>query len=421
MRQRWLALVLLGYTSQVQAALSTVGTFCGSFPFQCQRGTIALLGARGTGTDTMYIMEVDPATGNIPTTATVTVNYSAATGAAVPANAAYIGLNNGGNMIGAVGDSSGRQIVAGAGTAGTAAGGVLTVQGSASGTAIPVTVASLPTTSDTNFGTPGSSTLRTAAMLGMGSTAVSASNPVFTEATNGTSAVAFGTGADGATVPRVTLSTRAETVTTPLAAQLSNGSAAVAYGTGADGATVLRTTLSTRAEAVATPLAAQLSNGSAAVAYGTGADGATVLRVTPSTRSETATTPLATNISNGTSFADFNVGAAASTTLRVIGAGRPITSSIVANNTYSSTNVTTSAYVQLIASTANAINEVCVSDSSGSIMKLATGAAASEVDRIYIPAGGAGCYNVNVAASTRISLEALDATANTGNFIFTGY
>ena len=35
-------------------------------------------------------------------------------------------------------DTSGRQVVAGAGTAGSAAGGVLTVQGSASGTPIPI-------------------------------------------------------------------------------------------------------------------------------------------------------------------------------------------------------------------------------------------------------------------------------------------
>jgi hypothetical protein len=55
-----------------------------------------------------------------------------ATGSSVPANAQYTGLNNGGNSIGWIGDSSGRGIVVGAGTAGTASGGVLTVQGVAS-------------------------------------------------------------------------------------------------------------------------------------------------------------------------------------------------------------------------------------------------------------------------------------------------
>lgn len=42
-------------------------------------------------------------------------------------------------------DSSGRPVVAGAGTAGTPAGGVLTVQGAASGTALPVSVAPVGT------------------------------------------------------------------------------------------------------------------------------------------------------------------------------------------------------------------------------------------------------------------------------------
>lgn len=49
--------------------------------------------------------------------------------------------------------------------------GSLTVDGT-------VAVSNLPATADTNYGTPGSSTVRTASMLGVGSTAVSNSNPV---------------------------------------------------------------------------------------------------------------------------------------------------------------------------------------------------------------------------------------------------
>jgi hypothetical protein len=215
---KWALLSLLLQQTTVATAvpLSTIGSFCGTFPSQCQKGSQALLAARGTGTDAYYVVEIDPATGSIPVSVSVTIPANGATGAAVPAQADYQGLNNGGTLIGAVGDSSGRQIV-------------------------------------------------------------------------------------------------------------------------------------------------------------------------------------------------------------VVG-GYPVASTIVASNAYASTNVTTLAYVQLIASTANVVNNLCISNSSGSIIKVGTGAPASETARIYLPAGGAGCYtNLNIPAATRISLEALDATASTGYFLLTGY
>lgn len=125
--------------------------------------------------------------------------------------------------------------------------------------------------------------------------------------------------------------------------------------------------------------------------------------------------------SNLPATVDTNVGAAGASTLRTVAAGNPISNAIVASNAYASTNVTTAAYVELIASTANAINTLCLSDSSGSIIKVATGAAASEVDRIYLPGGGSGCFQVNIAASTRVSLRAIDASATSGYFLLTAY
>jgi hypothetical protein len=76
----------------------------------------------------------------VPVSGTVaTTNLSvSATGNAVPADATYIGALNGGNLVGVVADSSSRLIVAGAGTAGSGAGGILTIQGNASGTPIPI-------------------------------------------------------------------------------------------------------------------------------------------------------------------------------------------------------------------------------------------------------------------------------------------
>lgn len=75
------------------------------------------------------------------------------TGATIPADATYVGGLNGGNLVGVVVDSSGHPVVVGAGTAGSASGGVVSIQGVASMTAVkvdgsavtqPVSAAALP-------------------------------------------------------------------------------------------------------------------------------------------------------------------------------------------------------------------------------------------------------------------------------------
>lgn len=85
-----------------------------------------------------------------------------------------------------------------------------------------------------------------------------------------------------------------------------------------------------------------------------------------------------------------------------------------ARNDYTSTSVTTSAYVQLVASTAAAVSEIFIFDSSGQTLVLATGGVGSEVDQIYICPGGNGTVPLAIAASTRISIKAVSATANQG-------
>jgi len=84
------------------------------------------------------------------------------------------------------------------------------------------------------------------------------------------------------------------------------------------------------------------------------------------------------------------------------------------NNSYASTNVTTSAYVQLVASTSNALNAIEIYDTSGQILYLATGGSGSEVNLMIIPQGGNGLIPVSIPASTRISVKAITATANAG-------
>lgn len=86
----------------------------------------------------------------------------------------------------------------------------------------------------------------------------------------------------------------------------------------------------------------------------------------------------------------------------------------IVRNDYSSVNVTTAAYVQLIASTSAITNMIEIFDSSGQTLVLATGAAASEVDQFYINPGGNGQVPFRIAAGTRVSIKAVTASATSG-------
>lgn len=83
-------------------------------------------------------------------------------------------------------------------------------------------------------------------------------------------------------------------------------------------------------------------------------------------------------------------------------------------NDYSSVNVTTAAYVQLVASTGSTINKIEIFDSSGQTLKIAFGAAASEVDKFLVFPGGNGPIDINIPASTRVSIRAVSADATVG-------
>jgi hypothetical protein len=97
------------------------------------------------------------------------------------------------------------------------------------------------------------------------------------------------------------------------------------------------------------------------------------------------------------------------------------TANTSAYNDYTSTSVTTAAYTQLIASLTTATSEVEIFDSSGQGMILATGAAASEVDQIYIFPGGNGRVPLKIAAGTRVAIKAKTATANVGYIMVNFY
>ena len=90
-------------------------------------------------------------------------------------------------------------------------------------------------------------------------------------------------------------------------------------------------------------------------------------------------------------------------------------------NAYATTNITTSAYVQLVAATTAACNMVEVYNLSGSNLYLATGGSGSEVIQVIIPPGGNGLIPLAIAASTRVSAKAADVNATSGSLAVNFY
>lgn len=81
---------------------------------------------------------------------------------------------------------------------------------------------------------------------------------------------------------------------------------------------------------------------------------------------------------------------------------------------YSSTNVTTGAYVTLVASTPTSVGKLEVCDTSGKILKLAVGVSGSEVDIASVPVSSCLIVPYYIVGGTRIAIKAVDASATTG-------
>jgi len=91
-------------------------------------------------------------------------------------------------------------------------------------------------------------------------------------------------------------------------------------------------------------------------------------------------------------------------------------------NVYSSTNVLTSAWVQLDADIDSSIKELEIFDSSGETMKLGIGAAGSEVDLVQIPPGGnEHRVPAYLSEGIRLAIRAVSANATVGEIVINGY
>lgn len=131
------------------------------------------------------------------------------------------------------------------------------------------------------------------------------------------------------------------------------------------------------------------------------------IRTVLSTRQEAATTPLSVRLTDGSAFYDPDR------------KGRSYADS--ARNDYTGVNVTTGAWVQLIASTAADINMLYIFDSSGQTLELGTGAAASETRKMIITPGGLpDGVPLRIASGTRVSIRAISATASVGEIDLVG-
>lgn len=81
---------------------------------------------------------------------------------------------------------------------------------------------------------------------------------------------------------------------------------------------------------------------------------------------------------------------------------------------YSSTNVTTSAYVELDAALDADTKSVDIFDSSGETMILAYGPAGGEEDLMYIMPGGNGRADILIPKGVRLAVKAASGNATAG-------
>jgi hypothetical protein len=133
----------------------------------------------------------------------------------------------------------------------------------------------------------------------------------------------------------------------------------------------------------------------------------------------------ASQIGNTTGAAAFGAGASSGQTLRVVLADEskvPVLNVVsFVRNDYSTTPVTTGAYVELVASAGTAVKEIEIFDSSGESLVLALGAAGAEVNKAYVFPGGNGRIPVQISAGQRLSIKAVSASATSGELLINFY
>ena len=92
-------------------------------------------------------------------------------------------------------------------------------------------------------------------------------------------------------------------------------------------------------------------------------------------------------------------------------------------NVHSSTNVTTTDWVQLDSALDAGASCLEIFDSSGSVLKLAIGASGAEVELPFyiMPGGNSQLIQVPLSAGQRLAVRAVDTNATTGQLLINLY
>jgi hypothetical protein len=352
-------------------------------------GNVTITGPLGTGAPAVGVTTTLDTTDaaalqSIVTNTTGGGNAAAsATGSAVPAKADYEGLSNAGTLIGAIGDASGRAIVAGAGTAGSASGGVLTIQGVASMTPILATV--------------------TATNLSTNEAQINGVTPL------------MGAGATGAGSQRVTAAQDTTTIAGSAPGTAGAASANVITVQGVASMTKLLVT----PDSVALPANQSVNvaqvNGVTTLT-GTGAQGTGAQRVTVATDSATvagsASIPAGANLMGKVGIDQTTVGTTNAVSLAQVGANTVLTGNgvsgtgsqrvnIASDNTAFAVNIQAAGSATAVGNGTNgsALRVTVASDSTGTIATTNAGTFAVQAQPTPVTTGGLSSFVLEPAAS----------------------
>lgn len=353
----------------VAVPLETFQTFTTDNPLTSRRGPWAQLMARGTGTDDMYVIEVDPVTGQIPVSAAVSFSND--------------------TDYGVVGTDTLRT----AAQIGNATGAADFNEGASGAQTLRVTVATDDVvTVDGTVAATQSGTWNVTNISGTVSLPTGAATEATLSSLNGKINNSFGSG----------------TGAVRTAAQIGNASGLVDYNAGNASAQTIRTVIATDQSALPASQSGtwNITNVSGTVSLPTGAS------------TEATLSTLNGKVANGTGTA---AGA-----VRVVTAsdspgpaGRAYSDSSVLD--YGSNNVTSGAWVQVDASTAGVFNLITIFSSCANALELGTGAGAAETRVLLIPPGGLDApIPLAIPAGTRLSVRAISTSCTTGNLILTG-
>lgn len=375
-------------------------------PNTSNKGQWVQLMARGSGTNDMYVMEVDPTTGAIPVTANVVFSNDT--------NYGVVG-NNTLRTAAQIGNATGAADF----NAGNTSAQTLRVVVASDQTAINV----VPNFSVVNFGAT-TSAQRVASILG-----------------NSTGELSYNVGNASAQTPRVVIASDQPAITVApsvtdfgstasaqrTAAVLGNSSGQIDYNAGAASAQTPRVVIATDQAPIDVEVTAALPAGnnnigdvdiaSALPAGNNNIGDVDIASALPAGTNNIGSVDIASALPAGANnIGSVNVASTAAPT------GRSYSDS--SRLDYSSTNVTQAAWVQLDASTAALINSLTIFHSCSGVLELGVGGSGSEARVALIPPGGFdGAISLVIPAATRLSLRALSAgdSCTAGQLVYTGF